>query len=78
MSDSNTTERSSNSLELTIESLDQWENELDQFAADIKRRLSLVSLVADVSEPSPRETDDLSEEDQVLDLLKSLSEQTRQ
>ncbi|MEO1526755.1 MAG: hypothetical protein AAFX06_15070 [Planctomycetota bacterium] len=68
----------SNTLEFTVESVDQWEAELDEFTADIRRRLSLVSIVADTSVPSLGEATETSQEEQVLDLLKSLSEQTRQ
>ena len=78
MSDPQSTDPSDNTLEVNVETLDQWEAELDQFTADIKRRLSLVSLVADVTEPTSEEIRDVSEADQVLDLLKSLSEQAQQ
>lgn len=78
MSDPQSADPSDNTLEVNVETLDQWEAELDQFTADIKRRLSLVSLVADVPEPNSEEVRDVSEADQVLDLLKSLSEQAQQ
>ncbi|MEL6106630.1 MAG: hypothetical protein AAFU85_11355 [Planctomycetota bacterium] len=78
MSDSQSVDPSDNALEVNIETLDQWEAELDQFTADIKRRLSLLSLVADVTEPMGHKVPEVSEADQVLDLLKSLSEQTQQ
>ena len=63
----------SNGLELNHETLDQWESELDQFAMGIRQRLSLIALTAGTESPSTfLEPDPASEEQQSLDVLKSI------
>ena len=59
-------------LDLTIETLDQWEDDLDRFAAEIQQRLSLVSMT--VGESATSDTAHYSEEHEALALLRSIRE----
>ena len=74
-------------LELSLETLDQWETELDQFAAGIMKRLSQASgKTIDVSglipqsqqaaaqQADPIDTDDESEAMQLLKSLRDISQ----
>lgn len=63
--------------EISLETLDQWEAELEEFAADIKRRFAMASLLIDagesVSGERPSGTDSQSQpQDQAMDLLESI------
>ncbi|MCS7469306.1 hypothetical protein NZK35_21865 [Stieleria sp. ICT_E10.1] len=79
-------------LDLSLETLDQWETELDQFAAGIMKRLSQASgKTIDVSRLIPQsqqaaapraaapQTDpvDADDEHEAMQLLKSLREMTQ-
>lgn len=62
-----------NEQELSLETLDQWESELEEFAADIKRRFAMASLLIDASDSVSTDTSGGPDSpDQVLELLKSV------
>jgi len=78
---------SDDDLDLSLETLDQWESELDQFAAGVMRRLSnLTGKAVDmrglvpqseqelVNDQGARDTDDGSEAMQVLKSLRELTQ----
>lgn len=74
-------------LELTLETLDQWETELDEFAAGIMQRLSQISgKTIDTSALIPnnqsysaeiQEPDHADDDSEAMQLLQSLREMTQ-
>lgn len=71
--------QSGGKLDLTHQTLDQWEAELDEFAVEIRQRLASVSPSA--CEPMMAENDGeltrVSEEHQSLEVLRSIRELSR-
>lgn len=59
--------------ELSLETLDQWEAELEEFAANIKRRFAMASLLIDASDSRSSELSCGSNSpDQAMELLESV------